>query len=102
LEVGKYDLSAMHSLFCGGERLDPDTYWWATEKLGKVVVDNWWQTETGWPIVSNLRGLEPMPIKPGSPTVPMPGYDLRVLDAEGTELPAGTEGNLAIKLPMAP
>ncbi|MDX2356806.1 propionyl-CoA synthetase [Dietzia sp. PP-33] len=102
VEIGRYDLSALRTLFCAGERLDPDTYQWATDKLGTPVVDNWWQTETGWPIASNLRGLEPMPIKAGSPTVPVPGYDLHVLDAEGIPLPAGREGNLAIKLPMAP
>ena len=102
LEVAKYDLSCMHTLFCAGERLDPETYQWATDKLGKPVVDNWWQTETGWPIASNLRGLDPMPIKPGSPTVPVPGYDVRVLDGEGRELPPGEEGNLVIRLPMAP
>lgn len=102
VEIGKYDLSGMRTLFCAGERLDPDTYQWATDKLGTPVVDNWWQTETGWPIASNLRGLEPMPIKAGSPTVPVPGYDLHVLDGEGNPVPAGEEGNLAIKLPMAP
>ncbi|WP_404850999.1 propionyl-CoA synthetase [Dietzia kunjamensis] len=101
-EVDKYDLSSLRTLFCAGERLDPDTYQWATDKLGTPVVDNWWQTETGWPIASNLRGLEPMPIKAGSPTVAVPGYDLHVLDGEGNPLPAGEEGNLAIKLPMAP
>ncbi|MBB1034066.1 propionyl-CoA synthetase [Dietzia sp. CQ4] len=101
-EIAGYDLSAMRTLFCAGERLDPDTYRWATEKLDKPVVDNWWQTETGWPIASNLRGLEPMPIKAGSPTVPVPGYDLHVLDSRGNPLPAGEEGNLAIRLPMAP
>ncbi|WP_216694955.1 propionyl-CoA synthetase [Dietzia psychralcaliphila] len=101
-EVGKYDLSSMRTLFCAGERLDPDTYRWATDTLGTPVVDNWWQTETGWPIASNLRGLDPMPIKAGSPTVPVPGYDLHVLDSQGTPLPAGEEGNLAIRLPMAP
>lgn len=101
-EIGKYDLSAMHTLFCAGERLDPETYQWATDKLGKPVVDNWWQTETGWPIASNLRGLDPMPIKAGSPTVPVPGYELHVLDGEGNQLPAGEEGNLAVRLPMAP
>lgn len=102
LEIGKYDLSAMRTLFCAGERLDPHTYQWATDNLDKPVVDNWWQTETGWPIASNLRGLEPMPIKPGSPTVAVPGYDLHVLDGDGKMLPPGEEGNLAIKLPMAP
>ncbi|WP_163376611.1 propionyl-CoA synthetase [Dietzia sp. Alg238-R159] len=101
-EVDKYDLSSLRTLFCAGERLDPDTYQWATDKLGRPVVDNSWQTETGWPIASNLRGLEPMPIKAGSPTVAVPGYDLHVLDGEGNPLPAGEEGNLAIKLPMAP
>lgn len=101
-EIGKYDLSGMHSLFCAGERLDPNTYHWATDKLGVPVVDNWWQTETGWPIASNLRGLHPRPLKPGSPTSAVPGYDLQVLDGEGKPLPAGEEGNLAIKLPMAP
>jgi propionyl-CoA synthetase len=96
------DLSKFENLFLAGERLDPDTYHWATEKLGVPVIDNWWQTETGWPIASNLRGLEPMPIKPGSPTVASPGYDIRVLDELGNELPAGTEGNIAIKLPLPP
>ena len=102
LEVDKYDLSSLHTLFCAGERLDPDTYQWATDKLGKPVIDNWWQTETGWPIASNLRGLQAMDIKPGSPTVAVPGYALCVLDGRGNEVPAGEEGNLAIRLPMAP
>lgn len=96
------DLSKFENLFLAGERLDPDTYHWATEKLGVPVIDNWWQTETGWPIASNLRGLEQMPIKPGSPSVAIPGYDIRVLDELGNELPAGTEGNIAIKLPLPP
>lgn len=96
------DLSKFENLFLAGERLDPDTYHWATENLGVPVIDNWWQTETGWPIASNLRGLEPMPIKPGSPTVAIPGYDVKVLDELGNELPAGTEGNIAITLPLPP
>ncbi|MCX6417386.1 MAG: propionyl-CoA synthetase [Actinobacteria bacterium] len=96
------DLSKFENLFLAGERLDPDTYHWATENLGVPVIDNWWQTETGWPIASNLRGLEPMPIKPGSPTVAIPGYEIRVLDESGNELPAGTEGNIAITLPLPP
>ena len=96
------DLSKFENLFLAGERLDPDTYHWATENLGVPVIDNWWQTETGWPIASNLRGLEPMPIKPGSPTVAIPGYDIRVLDELGNELPAGIEGNIAIALPLPP
>ncbi len=100
--IKKTDLSKFENLFLAGERLDPDTYHWATENLGVPVIDNWWQTETGWPIASNLRGLEPMPIKPGSPTVAIPGYDIRVLDEGGKELPAGTEGNIAITLPLPP
>ena len=100
--IAKADLSKFENLFLAGERLDPDTYHWATEKLGVPVIDNWWQTETGWPIASNLRGLEPMPIKPGSPTVAIPGYDIRVLDESGKELPPGTEGNIAITLPLPP
>ena len=96
------DLSKFENLFLAGERLDPDTYHWATEKLGVPVIDNWWQTETGWPIASNLRGLEQMRIKPGSPTVAIPGYDIRVLDESGKELPPSTEGNIAITLPLPP
>lgn len=100
--IKKTDLSKFENLFLAGERLDPDTYHWATENLGVPVIDNWWQTETGWPIASNLRGLEPMPIKPGSPTVAIPGYDIKVLDESGKELPPGTEGNIAITLPLPP
>jgi propionyl-CoA synthetase len=100
--IKKADLSKFENLFLAGERLDPDTYHWATENLGVPVIDNWWQTETGWPIASNLRGLEPMQIKPGSPTVAIPGYDIKVLDESGKELPAGTEGNIAITLPLPP
>jgi propionyl-CoA synthetase len=97
-----YDLSAFRTLFLAGERLDPETYHWATEKLGVPVIDHWWQTETGWPICANLRGLEPMPIKPGSPTVPVPGYDVQILDSSGAQVPAGSEGAIAIKLPLPP
>jgi propionyl-CoA synthetase len=95
-----YDLSSLHTLFLAGERLDPDTYEWATKRLGIPVVDNWWQTETGWPIAANPRGLEPLPIKPGSPSVPVPGYDVRILDSDGNEVPAGTEGAVCIRLPL--
>ena len=100
--VGEYDLSSLKTLFLAGERLDPDTYEWAADKLAVPVIDNWWQTETGWPIASNMRGMEPMPVKPGSPTVPVPGYDVRVLDPEGADVPAGSEGAIAIRLPMPP
>ncbi|MFL6140356.1 MAG: propionyl-CoA synthetase [Labedaea sp.] len=100
--LAKYDLGAFRALFLAGERLDPETYHWASAKLGVPVIDHWWQTETGWPICAAPRGLEPLPLKPGSPSVPVPGYDVRVLDAAGTELPAGREGAIAIKLPLPP
>ena len=98
----QYDISSLRSLFLAGERLDPDTYEWATKALGIPVVDNWWQTETGWPICANLRGLDPMPIKAGSPSVPVPGYDVQALDRTGQVQPAGVEGALCIRLPMPP
>ena len=100
--IGRYDLSTLRTLFLAGERLDPDTYHWASERLGVPVVDNWWQTETGWPIAANLRGLEPMPIKAGSPTVAVPGYDVRVVDSQGEDLPAGQDGAIVIRLPLPP
>lgn len=98
----EHDVSSLKTVFLAGERLDPDTYEWASSTLGVPVVDNWWQTETGWPIAANPRGLEPMPIKPGSPTVPMPGYAVSILDENGVELPAGEEGAIAIRLPLPP
>jgi propionyl-CoA synthetase len=101
-ELEKYDLSGFRTLFLAGERLDPETYHWASDKLGVPVVDHWWQTETGWPICANLRGLDDMPIKPGSPSVPVPGYDVRILDGSGQEMPRGQEGAIAIKLPLPP
>ncbi len=97
-----YDLSCMDALFLAGERCDPDTLFWARDKLQKPVVDHWWQTETGWAIASNPLGIEPMEIKPGSPTVSMPGYDVQVLSEEGEPMPAGEMGNIVIKLPMPP
>ncbi|MGN0065948.1 MAG: propionyl-CoA synthetase [Nocardioides sp.] len=100
--LADHDISSLEHLFLAGERLDPDTFAWASEHLGVPVVDNWWQTETGWPIAANLRGLEPMALKAGSPSVPVPGYDVQVLDTDGRPLPAGTEGAIAIKLPMPP
>jgi propionyl-CoA synthetase len=101
-EIAKYDLSGFRTLFLAGERLDPETYHWASEKLGVPVVDHWWQTETGWPICANLRGLEPLPIKAGSPSFPVPGYDVRILDMSGEELPRGQEGAIAVRLPLPP
>ena len=100
--LADHDVSSLRTLFLAGERLDPETYTWATERLGIPVVDNWWQTETGWPIASNLRGLEPMPIKPGSPTVPVPGYAVEVLDERGAPVPPGTEGAICLRLPLPP
>ncbi|MFY9916717.1 MAG: propionyl-CoA synthetase [Nocardioidaceae bacterium] len=100
--IRRYDVSSLRHLFLAGERLDPETYHWASDQLGIPVVDHWWQTETGWPIVANLRGLEPMEIKPGSPTVPVPGYDVVVVDEKGEEVPPGTEGAICIRLPLPP
>ncbi|MEU4222977.1 propionyl-CoA synthetase [Nonomuraea sp. NPDC026600] len=98
----KWDLSGLRYLFMAGERLDPDTYHWASELLGIPVIDHWWQTETGWPIAANCVGIEPLPIKPGSPTKPVPGWDVRVLDPEGEECQPGVEGAVAIRLPLPP
>src|SRR6476660_6739839 len=100
--LSKYDLSALRYLFLAGERLDPDTYHWATQKLGMPVVDHWWQTETGWAIAGNPMGVERLPIKPGSPTVPMPGYDVRILHVDGSECEPGQEGAICVKLPLPP
>ena len=100
--MARRDISSLRCLFLAGERLDPDTYAWASEHLGIPVVDNWWQTETGWPIASSMRGLDPLPLKPGSPSRPVPGYDVRVLDEQGAEVGPLTEGNIAIRLPLPP
>ncbi|NEB73747.1 propionyl-CoA synthetase [Streptomyces sp. SID14478] len=100
-----YDLSELKYLFLAGERLDPETYRWAGELLGIPVVDHWWQTETGWPIVANPVGIERAPAKPGSSTWPLPGWDVRVLDAAGKPVPRGEEGAdgaIVVKLPMPP
>ena len=98
----KYDLSCMDALYLAGERCDPDTLFWARDKLAKPVVDHWWQTETGWGIAANPLGIEPMEIKPGSPTVAMPGYDVQILAEDGGQMPAGEMGNIVIKLPLPP
>jgi propionyl-CoA synthetase len=98
----KYDISKFECLYLAGERLDPDTYHWATNLLKKPVIDHWWQTETGWAIAANCRGIELLPIKPGSPTKPCPGYNLKILNNEGVELPAGSEGSIVAKLPLPP
>jgi propionyl-CoA synthetase len=98
----RYDLSSLKYLFLAGERLDPETYRWAGDLLGVPVVDHWWQTETGWPIAASLRGLEPMPTKAGSPSVPVPGYDVRIAGPDGAEVPAGQTGQIVIRLPLPP
>ncbi|HTZ42323.1 MAG TPA: propionyl-CoA synthetase [Jatrophihabitans sp.] len=100
--IRRYDLSSLRTLFLAGERLDPATGDWAAEQLGVPVIDNWWQTETGWPIAANLRGLAPMPIKPGSPTVPVPGFDVQVLDPAGAPAAPGEEGAICLRLPLPP
>ena len=100
--IGRYDLSRLRTLFLAGERCDPDTLSWAGKHLGVPVIDHWWQTETGWPIAANCVGLGMLPVKPGSPTKAVPGYDVRVLDEEGRELPRGQIGNIAIRLPLPP
>ncbi len=98
----RYDLSHFRSLFLAGERCDPDTLRWAESHLQVPVIDHWWQTETGWSVAANCLGIEALPVVAGSPTRPVPGYRLEVLDAEGTALPAGEIGALAIKCPLPP
>ena len=100
--VRKYDLSCLEQVFLAGERADPDTIVWAQDQLKVPVIDHWWQTELGYPAVCNPVGIELMPVKLGSPSVPMPGYDVQILDEGGHELPAGELGAIAIKLPLPP
>ena len=106
--IRQFDLSSLRTLFLAGERADPDTVRWAEEKLGVPVIDHWWQTETGWPIVANCVGLGALPVKHGSPTKVVPGYDVRILEHEGgsaggsRELPAGETGAIALRLPLPP
>ena len=102
LLLKKYDLSRFKALFLAGERLDPDTYHWARNLLDVPVIDHWWQTETAWAVAANPLGIEQFPIKPGSATKPVPGYDVRILDYAGKELGPGEEGNIAVKLPLPP
>lgn len=100
--IAGYDLSHLRYLFLAGERLDPETYHWASALLDVPVIDHWWQTETGWPIVANPAGIEVAPLKPGSPTRPLPGWEVRVLDASGKPVPAGVDGAIVVKLPLPP
>jgi propionyl-CoA synthetase len=98
----RYDLSRFRTLFLAGERCDPDTLLWARDRLGVPVIDHWWQTETGWPIGANCVGLGMLPVKPGSPTKPVPGYDVRVLGEDNEPVPANRIGSIAIRLPLPP
>jgi len=98
----QHDISSLETLFLAGERCDPATLHWAEKQLGVPVIDHWWQTESGWPMAANPMGIEPLEVKAGSPTVAMPGYDIRVLDDEGRELPRGEYGNILVRLPLPP
>ena len=97
-----HDLSRLRAIYLAGERADPDTIQWLERVSEKPVIDHWWQTETGWPMAGNPAGLGLLPVKHGSPAVPMPGYDLRVLSDEGEEVPPGTLGNITVRLPLPP
>ncbi len=102
-ELAKYDLSALQAVYVAGERMDPETWHWAKEGLGVPVVDHWWQTETGWPICANPRGIENLPAKAGSTSVPMPGFDVQLLDSTGVPIDEpGAEGNIVIRTPLPP
>jgi len=98
----QYDIGSLQTLFLAGERCDPDTLYWAEKQLEIPVIDHWWQTESGWAMSSNPMGVEALPVKAGSPTVAVPGYDIRVLDDEGNEVPRGESGNIVVKLPLPP
>ncbi|MDQ1847545.1 propionyl-CoA synthetase [Gemmobacter fulvus] len=102
LLIRNYDLKGLFALYLAGERADPDTIQWAQRHLKVPVIDHWWQTETGWPIAANPLGIEELPVKLGSPSVPMPGYDVQVLDEGGHPVSSGTLGAIAIKLPLPP
>ncbi|MEM1232608.1 MAG: AMP-binding protein [Pseudomonadota bacterium] len=100
--VGDYDLGSLEALYLAGERADPDTILWAEDKLGVPVIDHWWQTETGYAIAANPMGIEKLPVKLGSPSVPMPGYDVQILSDDGHPVAAGELGAIAVKLPLPP
>ena len=100
--INHYDISSLRHVFAAGERLDPPTQQWMVDKIGVDIIDNWWQTETGWPIAANMTGIEKLPIKFGSATKPCPGYHIEILDDEGNAVKQGVQGNVAIKLPLPP
>ncbi|MBA6412267.1 propionyl-CoA synthetase [Parahaliea sp. F7430] len=101
-QLKQHNLDHLQYIFVAGERLDPSTYDWLREHSHKPVIDHWWQTETGWAICANLMGLDPKPSKAGSSSLPVPGYDVRILDDSGLELPAGEQGAIALRLPLPP
>jgi len=98
----QYDLSCLKTIFAAGERLDPPTYDWLCETYKVPVLDHWWQTETGWAIAANMHGLEPMPVKSGSSTMPVPGFNVQILDEQGNRMPANSQGFITVKLPLPP
>jgi propionyl-CoA synthetase len=100
--LGSYDMSAFKYLFLAGERLDPETYRWASSQLGVPVIDHWWQTETGWAVAADPLGIEALPTRAGSPTKPVPGYDVAILDDSGAPVAAGVTGQIVIRLPLPP
>lgn len=100
--IKRYNISSLRRVFAAGERLDPPTQEWMTDNIGVNVIDNWWQTETGWPICANLTGVEELPIKYGSATKPVPGFDVKILNHAGDESETGEQGKIAIKLPLPP
>ncbi len=102
LEIKKYDLSTFEALFVAGERCDPDTLLWSEKQLQIPVIDHWWQTESGWPIVANCLGIEQLPVKPGSACKPVPGYDVQVLRPDGTQAGPNEIGDIMVKLPLPP
>ncbi|MDN3638078.1 propionyl-CoA synthetase [Simiduia curdlanivorans] len=100
--LNPYNISSLKTVFMAGERLDPPTYHWIKNLLGLPVIDHWWQTETGWAICANLMGIEVMPVKAGSATLPVPGFDVQILDVSGQQVGAQEQGSVAIKLPLPP
>ena len=101
-QLSRYDISSLKRIFLAGERLDPPTYEWLKEHTRLPILDNWWQTETGWAICCNPVGIEMMTTKPGSATLPSPGFNVQVVDMEGNQVPAGEQGQIAVKLPLPP
>ncbi len=100
--IADYDLSSLRTVFLAGERCDPDTLVWTSDHLKRPVVDHWWQTESGWAMAANCVGLELLPVKPGSPTKPVPGYEIHVIGADGLPAPVGEQGSICVRLPLPP